>query len=428
MKNLSTLPIKGTSDWFPDEFAIRQYIFTVWRSVCTKFGYSEYLTPLIESSEIYKAKSGEDVGGKELMMFMDKAGRELAIRPEMTPSVTRMVARIYPQSIKPIRYFSIANFIRNEKPQRGRNREFWQLNFDIFGSDSLMADTEILQMACEILLAFNPPKGSFCLELNSRQLIDGILTAINFSEEQKKETVRILDKFLKLSEEDIISRFVQMQVDEVTARKLMDLMKVTSLEGILDVFPDITQNKGLKDLQIVMHTLDTMGYGEYVTFSPQVLRGLDYYDGIVFEAFDKNPENRRSMFGGGRYNGLASLFGVESFPAVGCAPGDETTYLFLQSWGLLDSISESIKKDIYYFPLIDERYGAIQQSYAKRLRFEGKNVQMGLEIQGIGKAMQYADKINATHILLLGENEVNTNMITVKNLITGEQVQQALKN
>ncbi|MCA9386774.1 ATP phosphoribosyltransferase regulatory subunit, partial [Candidatus Dojkabacteria bacterium] len=152
--NLSNQPPKGTADWLPSEFAIRKYIFDTWREVCTRFGYEEYLTPIIESAEIYRVKSGEDVGGKELMTMFDRAEREYAIRPEMTPSVTRMVSKIYNDTPKPIRLFSIANYFRNEKPQRGRNREFWQLNFDIFGSDSINADVEIIQMAIEIMKAF----------------------------------------------------------------------------------------------------------------------------------------------------------------------------------------------------------------------------------------------------------------------------------
>ncbi|HXW00588.1 MAG TPA: ATP phosphoribosyltransferase regulatory subunit, partial [Anaerolineae bacterium] len=164
-RKLSNQPVKGASDWLPEEFAVRRYIFDTWRKINQQFGYEEYLTPIFESAEIYRAKSGEDIGGKELMVITDPAGRELAIRPEMTPSVTRMVTKFYRQAPKPLRLFSIANFWRNEKPQRGRNREFWQLNTDIFGSKAMAADLEILQLALQIMLAFNPPKGSFTLYL-----------------------------------------------------------------------------------------------------------------------------------------------------------------------------------------------------------------------------------------------------------------------
>lgn len=150
-QKLTNNPIKGTSDWLPEEFAVRQYIFETWRKINRQFSYDEYLTPLLESADIYRAKSGEDVGGKELMVITDRAGRELAIRPEMTPSVTRMVSRFYKQATKPLRLFSIANFWRNENPQRGRNREFWQLNSDIFGSESVNADAEYQRRVLDFL-------------------------------------------------------------------------------------------------------------------------------------------------------------------------------------------------------------------------------------------------------------------------------------
>ena len=164
------------ADWFPEEYTIRKYIFDTWRKVCISFGYEEYLAPLLEDADIYRKKSGGDVGGKELTIVTDRAGRELAIRPEMTPSVTRMISQIYTSNPKPIRYFSIANFYRNQKPQRGRNREFWQLNYDIFGTNDIDADVEIIQIGVEIMLAFNPPKGSFVAKVNNRKLIDYILT------------------------------------------------------------------------------------------------------------------------------------------------------------------------------------------------------------------------------------------------------------
>ena len=178
MKNIkiSNQELKGFKDWYPEEMLLRSYIFSKWREVCLSYGFSEYLGPLLENANIYRAKSGEDIGGKELMVFVDQGSRELAIRPEMTPSVVRMVSKIYQSSVKPLKLFSIANFIRNEKPQRGRNREFWQLNCDVFGDKNNFSDLEILQMSIDIMLAFNPPKDSFILKINHRELIDYIFS------------------------------------------------------------------------------------------------------------------------------------------------------------------------------------------------------------------------------------------------------------
>ncbi|MFA5618552.1 MAG: ATP phosphoribosyltransferase regulatory subunit, partial [Syntrophorhabdaceae bacterium] len=208
-KALSNQEPKGTQDWLPEEFLLRKYIFDTWRRVCLRYGFEEYLTPLVESAEIYRAKSGEDVGGKELVTFTDLGGRELSIRPEMTPSVVRMLTKNYASSSKPIKYFSIANFMRNEKPQRGRNREFWQLNCDIFGSESFLADLEILQMALDLVLEFDPPQNSFTLAINNRQLINAVLDLSGagvLEKETKMQVLRILDKWLKLEKTEIRDR------------------------------------------------------------------------------------------------------------------------------------------------------------------------------------------------------------------------------
>lgn len=421
---LPNQPPKGTSDWMPDEFAIRKYIFDTWRAVCTQFGYEEYLTPIVEGAEMYRAKSGEDVGGKELMTMVDQAGRELAIRPEMTPSVTRMVTRMYQDTPKPIRLFSIANFLRNEKPQRGRNREFWQLNFDVFGEESVQADIEVLQMAIEIMLAFTSPKDSFILYINNRKLIDEILnTYAKVSKNQRIEVVRILDKWEKLSAEDFAEKLDAIGLAQEQTRALQKFMKSKTADELVQNFNGIDQNAGFQEIRQIINSLDSLGYADWFSFQPNIIRGFDYYDGMVFEVFDKNPENNRAMFGGGRYNGLASIFGSESFPAVGCAPGDETTRLFLESWNL---VPENLQAEKYYLPNIDEGSKDDVLQLAQRLRSEGKNVEVGLSTQRVGKALEYADSKNIPYVILYGEREQSDNKYVVKDMKTGEQKEQRI--
>lgn len=422
--NLSNQPPKGTSDWFPEEFAVRKYIFDTWRRVCLSFGYQEYLTPVIESAEIYRAKSGEDVGGKELMTMVDRGGRELAIRPEMTPSVTRMVSRVYNGLPKPIRYFSIANFLRNENPQRGRNREFWQLNADIFGSDSVQADIEVLQLALEIMLAFEPPKGSFVLNINNRKLIDAVLQKVTNSSEDKtlrQEVVRVLDKWEKLSESDITDKLKSLSMGEEGIDVLKSFMKSEDVDSLLMNLDWLRDNSGLTETQNIIKQLTDLGYTDWINFQPNIIRGFDYYDGMVFEVFDKNPENSRSMFGGGRYNGLASLFGGESFPAVGFAPGDETTKLFLESWGLLERLKIKDIKTKIYLPLLDENLIAQTNSLAKKLRSGGSEVIVGLEVQKVGKALDVANKLGVGQVALLGNDEYPRGVYLLKDMQSGEQ-------
>lgn len=416
---LSNLPPKGTTDWLPEEFQIRKYIFDTWRSVCLKFGYQEYLTPLVENAEIYRAKSGEDIGGKELTTFNDRAGRQLAIRPEMTPSVTRMVSRIYRQSPKPLRLFSIANFMRNEKPQRGRNREFWQLNFDIFGSKEIGAEIETVQLALEIMLAFRPPKDSFVIYLNSRKLIDGVLSHIaNIDKKDHLDIIRTLDKWDKLPLQATEEKLESYGLKAKQIEKITLFMESSNREDLIKNLPEITKNPGLQEIQQVLSSLKELNYESWVDFKPNIIRGFDYYDGLVFEAFDKHPQNSRAIFGGGRYNGLGQIFGQKDIPAVGFAPGDETTRLFLESWNLLGAIEQDKR---YFLPLLDDSLEIKTRKLAQDLRGQNYYITTDFSTKSLGKALDYANKKNFDYIIILGSLEAADNSYSIKNLHTGQE-------
>jgi histidyl-tRNA synthetase len=418
---LSNNPIRGTSDWLPPEFAVRQYIFDTWRRVNRQFGYEEYLTPIFELADIYRAKSGEDVGGKELLVITDQAGRELAMRPEMTPSVTRMVTRFYRQAAKPLRLFSIANFWRNEKPQRGRNREFWQLNSDIFGSESVNADLEIVQLSLELMLAFQPPQGAFTLHLNHRQLIDTMLSDIAaVPDALHLATVRWLDKFEKLRLDTFERGLTDLGLGRETVSRLVKFMQTPGAEQLVGHFSELKTNPGYRQILSALTTLKELGYGDWIIFKPSLIRGFDYYDGMVFEVFDNHPDNNRAMFGGGRYNGLASLFGSQDIPAVGIAPGDETTRLFLQSWGLVPE--HLTQTQSLYLPLLDAQLTQATNRLAGDLRGAAFNVEQGLETQTMRQALSYANKKGFRYVLLLGPDEASQGLVSLKNMQTGEQV------
>jgi len=422
-KALSNQEPKGTRDWLPEEFLIRKYIFDTWRKVCLRYGFEEYLTPLVEGADIYRAKSGEDIGGKELVTFTDLGGRELSIRPEMTPSVTRMVTKVYAASPKPLKYFSIANFMRNEKPQRGRNREFWQLNCDTFGSDSLAADIEILQLALDLMLEFNPPKKSFSIAISNRKLINTVLVlsgAEKLAKEDKTLVVRTLDKWVKLAPSDIKERLTEAGLDSDGIEILEKFMTSTSLEDLLNALPQLKDDTGIQETISIINALKDLGYGDWLEFNPAVIRGFDYYDGMVFEVFDKNPENNRAMFGGGRYNGLAEIFGGKNFPAVGFAPGDETTRLFLESWNLIDQIAGT-RPEKYFLPLLSASLVSQFNTLAKKLRSQGMNLLVGLEEQKVGKALELANKKNISQVIIFGEEEASQGVYKIKNMVKGEE-------
>ncbi|MDD3711196.1 MAG: histidine--tRNA ligase [Patescibacteria group bacterium] len=417
VKNISNQELKGTKDWFPEEFNIRKYIFDKWREVCLSYGFFEYLSPLLENADIYRAKSGEDVGNKELMIFVDQGGRELAIRPEMTPSVVRMVSKIYQTSPKPIKLFSIANFFRNEKPQRGRNREFWQLNCDIFGSDSPLSDLEILQMSVDLVLAFNPPKDSFVLKINHRGLIDFLFDSIKIKKEQKIMLLRLMDKYNKMSADNFILALKDLKLKDEQIDQVIKFISSKNLDDLVDKIPNLKNSEAFSSLIKIIDEFIEMFYGEYIMFSPDIIRGFDYYDGLVFELFDKHPDNNRAMFGGGRYNGLADVFGVNNFPAIGFAPGDETFKLFLEAWGLLPKVN--LRKDVYFLPLLADSLKSEIISLAKKLRVEGKKVELGFDVVKISRALEQADKNGFGHVVILGEEELKKGEYKVKDMVSG---------
>ena len=425
-KIISNKPPRGTSDWPPEEYRIREYIFNAWRQVCLSYGYEEYLTPLLENADIYRAKSGADVGDKELMILKDQGGRELAIRPEMTPSATRLVSKIYTQATKPLRLFSIANFMRNERPQRGRNREFWQLNCDIFGADELEADIEIARIALDIMLSFKPPRESFTLYVNSRKIIDFLLDKIiKIKKQEKLEVVRQLDKWDKIPEKDNLKILAGLGLGKQQIGKIKDFMQVEDEKKLGQIFPELAASPGMVEINEFINSLRSLGYGDFIKFKPNIIRGFDYYDGIVYEVFDNNPNNSRALFGGGRYNGLANLFGKTEFGAVGIAPGDETIRLFLESWDLIKDIKNN-RASLYYLPLLSEAIIADSRELAKKLRAKGLNIEAGLKVQGIKKALDFANKKGFSRVIIFGEDEQRKGIYKVKNMATGEEMEEKL--
>lgn len=418
---ISNNPPKGTYDWFPEEFKTRKFIFDTWRKVCQSYGFEEYLWPLVEDIAIWQAKSGEDVGGSELTRLTDKAWNisELALRPEMTPTVTRMVTRVWKEIEKPVKWFSIANFYRNERPQKWRNREFWQLNCDIFGQNGIESDLEILNLALDLMLEFNPPKWSFALHLNHRWLLDSFFSEIA-KDTDKVALFRLLDKYKKLKKEDFIDSLKNLKMSEENIKNTIIFMESEDILELEKNFSFLIENEDFKYLKNIFEKLNSLWYGEFIKFSSSLIRGFDYYDWVIFEVFDNNPENGRALFGWWRYNWLAGIFWVkEEIPAVWMAPGDETMKIFLEHWGILENLKK--EKNVIYLPLLDEKLFLEIQSLAKNLRMQGKNVLVWLNSKKLVKAIKFAEKNFIEEIIIFWENEKEKGEYILKNLKTGEE-------
>lgn len=418
---ISTNPPKWTYDWFPDEFKIRKYIFDTWRKVCQSYGFEEYLWPIVEDAAIWQAKSWEDVGWTELTKITDRLWEisELALRPEMTPTVTRMVSKVWKEIEKPVKWFSIANFYRNERPQKWRNREFWQLNCDIFWQNGIESDIEILTLGLDLMLAFNPPKWSFALHLNHRKLLDIFFSEIAKNTD-KVALFRLLDKYKKLRKEDFLAALKDLWIDESWIDLTLKFLNSESLNDLERNFSFLASNNDYLYFKKIFENLEKLGYSEYIKFSGSLIRGFDYYDWVVFEMFDNNPENPRALFWGWRYNWLASIFWIkEDIPAVGMAPGDETMRIFLEHWWVLENLQK--QKDVYFLPLLDEKLFLKTQILAKKLRSEWKNILLWLSPKKIVKALKFAEKNNIENIIIFWEQEAENNEFIIKNLITSKE-------
>ena len=418
----STKPLKGFRDFFPEDLQIQRYIFDTWRKVCLLYGYEEYDGPVLENIELY-VHSGADIGetGKDLYHFVDRGGRTVALRPEMTPTVGRMVADHSNNLVKPIRWFSIAQFFRAENPQRGRGREFYQLNCDIFGSDSILADTESLSLSLEIMKAFGATKDQFSLHISDRRFLSPVLLSI--TEETEIEKIRPLMRMIDASGKHDSGWFTEglteMGLKPDSVQACLDLL-TGSLPELLVKYP---QNPGLVHIEKLLEILTSQGYGDLVQFNPGITRGFDYYTGVVFEMFDKNPQNNRSMFGGGRYDDLLTIFGKPNLPAVGFAPGDITFQLFLEEWGLMPKFEgTSCQVLVTLFPLNQKDLRQKEFELAQQLRASGVAVEMIIDEIPLAKQLGIANKREIPYVCVIGPEEAQKGLVKIKTMANGEEI------
>ena len=415
MQKLSTNPYKGARDFFPADKKIQNYIFNTWRKVCESYGFEEYDGPFLENIEIYEAKSGEELVNEQLYSFTDKGDRKVAIRPEMTPTVSRMVASKYQKLPKPIKWFSIANFYRYEKPQKGRLPEFYQLNADIFGVDSIMADFEILKLNRTIMDAFKATTNMYEVRVNNRKLIDYYFEQTGITEIQQKTIVsRIIDNKEKIDNATYIQRLKDTGLTSVQIEKLAKLFEKT-LEDLKEIAKD---TDGAKELIELFNLLKLAKIDGNIVFDPYTIRGLAYYDGTIFEQKDLNTENARSMFGGGRYNGLVGLFISSNVPATGFAQGDVPIKLFLESWNLLPKFENIVDYLVTVFPFKDLKFFEKSQEIATELRKKGKSVEVYLDTKTtLSKQLDYAGKKGIKKAIIIGQDEIDKNTYTEKEIV-----------
>jgi histidyl-tRNA synthetase len=420
---LTTHPYKGARDFYPEDKRLQNYIFGKLRETCERFGYEEYDAPVLEPTDLYLAKGNQEIIDEQTYTFKDRGDRSVTMRTEMTPTLSRMVAARRQELAYPLRWYSIPNLWRYERPQKGRLREFWQLNADIFGVQGVEADQEIILLADQIMKNLGAKPEVYSIRLNSRKLMDYIFGEyMGLDEVQRASFARLIDRMHKIDRVDFVAQADALcspsQREQGAVERLLEFLAATHFSELPD---EVQHHESIVQLQHLMHMLESSGVSNAV-FDPSLMRGFDYYTDIVFEVFDTDPENNRSMFGGGRYDGLVVLFGVEPVATVGFGMGDAVLTEFLKGHGLLPDLQT--KTDVYAVVVGEVLERA--QKPIQELRNMGLNVAVDLSGRKIGDQFKTADKKGIEYVLIIGEQELNDQQYTLKNLVSGDEEKHGL--
>jgi histidyl-tRNA synthetase len=404
-EHLSTDPYKGVRDFYPADWAKMDAMFTTIRDVLGKWGYEEYNASPLERAELYEAKTSEEIVNEQTYTFIDRGDRKVTLRPEMTPTLARMIAAKRREIPLPARWFSLPNVFRYERPQKGRLREHYQLNVDLLGSSSNEADVEVLTIASALLKALGAKDSDFIIRINSRALLTTACAAAGLSEHVSREYLSLLDKKAKITPEEFATA-----LSAITSK---DPLAIINDAGSP---PQVARAK--KEL---LDTIDLL-HGRGVTnavFDATLTRGFDYYTGIVFEIFDTNPANPRSIFGGGRFDKLVALFGGDPIPAIGFGMGDVTLADFLEEHGLVPKENAHAPELYLGTPEAGDIAGA--QAFAQTLREQGCRVFVNLSEKSLGDQIKDAVKRGIPLFIAYGKDEMGSQTVRMKALATGEE-------
>ncbi len=410
--------VKGTRDYYPDVMRVRNWIVDAWRRVSLRSGFEEYDSPIFEYLDLFTIKSGQEIA-EQLFSFTDRGGRNLAIRPEITPSLARMVNAKINSLPRPIKWFSVPRLCRAEKPQRGRLREFFQWNIDIIGSDSILADAECIFVAVDFLREVGLTSDDVCVRIGSRPLTIAALTAAGVPPELLETALAVLDKRPRLTEEDfrklaLGAGLSDAQID--AAARFQDCTQVDEVRRLLG--DQEAADAHLASLEGLMAALSSMGVADYCVLDMGIVRGLAYYTGVVYEIFDRG-ETLRAVGGGGRYDDLLEVLGGPAVGATGFGMGDIVLAILLEEKGKLPGAARRLD-----FFVIDGQEGMFSKviEVVGALRRAGLSADFSYKRQSIGKQLKAANRRGALRAVI-----VRGDSVAVKDLSTGRQVDRPLQ-
>ena len=404
-------PVKGTRDFYPQDMAVRNWIIDGWKKASIRNGFEEYDGPIFEYLDMYRIKSGDEIV-EQLFSFTDRGGRELAIRPEITPTLARMVNQQINSLPKPIKWFSVPRLCRAERPQKGRLREFFQWNIDIIGEDDVIADAEIIFTTVDYLQDVGLTPNDIVVKISSRKMLAAVLQAIGVTQNEMEPLYAVLDKRNKVPDDAFIEMLAEKIADADKRKKILKLMSIESIEQIGDI-AELGKNakESIDELQRLFELLAIMGVGEFCKFDIGIVRGLAYYTGIVFEIYDKVGE-LRAIGGGGRYDNLLKQFGGPNISATGCGIGDCVLGILLEEKGLL---KPGPRKLDYFIAFTDEQFLKTAVEITARLRRAGFATDFSYKFANLGKQLSQASERNAKKCIIIGE-EFKNNQIIVRDM------------
>ena len=406
-------PVKGTRDFFPEEMRLRNWLFEIWRSASVQAGFEEYDTCVLEHEDLYIRKAGDEIS-KQLFSFEDKSGRRLSLRPEMTPSLARLVLQHNKSLSFPIKWFSMPQCFRYERMTKGRRREHFQWNADIIGQPHILAEVEILMLLISACESMGLTKKEFDVFINDRRILNAILTQINVPEELHSKVLVILDKRDKISSEALVA---MLEDTGMSAKQVGQLNEFLSNTDLKDLEGNLSDTTGVEQLHSLMDMMDTAGCSGYLKFDISIVRGLSYYTGAVFEV--NSPEKKhRAICGGGRYDSLLSAFGGETVPAVGFGFGDVVVLDVLKEMGRFPELPR--KLDYTIIPFANEQVG-IALKIAAELRMRGSVVDCNFSMRKMKKTMRQANESGAAKAILLFPEELAEDKVVIRDMILHEQ-------
>ena len=409
---MQTQALPGFRDFYPAELALRAHIFRTWRAVAARYGFEEYDGPPLEPLELYTAKSGDEIVG-QLYNFTDKGGREVSLRPEMTPTLARMVAARANGLRKPVRWFSIPQLFRYERQQRGRLREHFQLNCDLIGEPGPLGDAEIIALAVDAVRAFGLGPDDVRVRISDRRLLTAMLGAMALDEAQTAVVYQVLDKLARVPREVSVGRLSEAGLPAESIDRLLGLTEARSWQELLGrgggLGPALAAGEPLTR---TIEALEAMGLGGFVDLDLTIVRGLAYYTGTVFELFDARGE-LRAICGGGRYDNLLQSLGGVDLPALGFGMGDVVLAELLRARGLAPGEPASI--DVFVAGVTEDDRPHVL-ALAHELRDAGVRTEYALAAQGLGKQLKLADARQARVAVVIGPDDRDRGEVMVKDL------------